>query len=257
MFKNNYKTWGISIGLHVVIIYSVSRQTVEVQQPEKVTVMQAYVMVDLAAVPDINSSTQPAFAATAFESEAKLSEVEQSTEQPEAKLRKHDAKSHVDEPAIISKTSPQTKPSSNSAKVEPPSVQVAADKHKVGVDQQGAEQPFKKLNPYAPIPLITPPNEVRNSFDYPHSAIPQSADDKLRLTVPKEHTSSFQSDVVWQSADGSQRMEMYKGMCYKIDFNGVMGKVGLPQGSPRPCKDNDGILFDKIMDKWNSKKPLK
>ncbi|CAM3853107.1 MULTISPECIES: hypothetical protein [Pseudoalteromonas] len=256
MFKNNYKAWGISIGLHVVIIYLVSRQTVEVQQPEKVEVMQAYVMVDLAAMPDINSSTQPA-----FESEAKLSEVEQSTkqptEQPEAKLTTHDAKSHVDEPAIISKTTPQTKPSASSPKVELSAVEVLADKQKLGGDQQGTEQPFKKLNPYAPIPLVTAANEARNSFDYSQSAIPQSADEKLRLTVPKAHSTSYKSDVVWQSTDGSKRMEMYQGMCYDIDFNGVMGKAGLPQGSPRPCKDNDAILFDKIMDKWNRKKPLK
>jgi hypothetical protein len=31
----------------------------------------------------------------------------------------------------------------------------------------------------------------------------------------------------------------------------------LPTGSPRPCKDNDRILYNKIMDKWNAKKPIK
>jgi hypothetical protein len=123
----------------------------------------------------------------------------------------------------------------------------------VDLNHKAVKKPFKKLNPYAPIPQLMPSNKAGISFDYSQATISQSGKEVQRVTVPKEHSSSFESEVLWQNADGSKRLEMYKGMCYKIDFNGVMGKVGLPQGSPRPCKDNDGILFNKIMDKWNKK----
>jgi hypothetical protein len=254
VFKNNYMAWGISIGLHVVIIYLVLRQTVDIAAPSTEKAMQAYVVVDLAAMPAIERSTAEM---TAPAMQIETDEVVQSIEQPKIHQSKSNAKLPVDEPAIISKKNPQTELSASSPKVELSVVEALADKQKLDGDQQGTEQPFKKLNPYAPIPLVTAANEARNSFDYSQSAIPQSADEKLRLTVPKAHSTSYKSDVVWQSTDGSKRMEMYQGMCYDIDFNGVMGKAGLPQGSPRPCKDNDAILFDKIMDKWNRKKPLK
>lgn len=253
MFKNNYKAWCISIGLHVVIIYLVSRQTVAVQQPEKVKVMQAYVMVDLTTMPEINSSMQPAFAATVLENEAKLSEGEQSGEQPEAQQPKHKAPVHADATSVMGEANTQVNPRPSLSRVESSVAQVVIDNQKGEVDQQGLQQSFKKLNPYVPIPNFTPSTTATVSFDFSEQFSEKIKNTQQRVTVPKEHSSSFESEILWQNADGSKRMEMYKGMCYKIDFNGVMGKVGLPQGSPRPCKDNDAILFDKIMDKWNKK----
>jgi len=102
--------------------------------------------------------------------------------------------------------------------------------------------------------LILPSN--KNSKQ-PSASFSENSKDYQQITVPIEHSSDLKSAVLWQRADGSQRVEMYKGMCYKLDFNGVMGKVGLTTGSPRPCKDNDRILYNKIMDKWNAKKPIK
>jgi hypothetical protein len=248
VFKNNYKAWGISIGLHVVIIYFFSRQTIDIAEPATVKVVQAYVMIDLAAMPSIKSSTQPISTAI-FESEG-----EQSVEESHAQQFKHEAKLHADTSSVMGKAITQIKPRPSSPKVENPLLKVAIDNHKAGVDQQGLEQSFKKLNPYAPIPNFTPSATATVSFDFSEQFSEKIKKTQQRITVPKEHSSSFESEILWQNADGSKRMEMYKGMCYKIDFNGVMGKVGLPQGAPRPCKDNDGILFDKIMDKWSIKK---
>lgn len=144
---------------------------------------------------------------------------------------KHDTQLELDVPDIAVKLNVQAKstPRIDSAEFN---ADQAVSKHQQGdVDSLTEELSFKKLNPYAPIPIFTSANKASVSFDYPHTAAPQSA-------------------------DGSKRTEMYKGMCYDIDFNGVMGKVGLPQVSPRPCKNNDAILFDKIMDKWNTQKQI-
>ena len=249
MFRNNYKAWGISIGLHVVIIYLVSRQTVEVQQPAKAKVIQAYVMVALTTKSEINSSTQPIAAATTLENETKLSEVEQ----PEAQQPQHATSLRENTSSVMVDVSPKIKPRTSSLKVESSVTQVVIDDQKADVDQQGLEQSFKKLNLYAPIPSFTPSTQATVTFDFSEQSSEKVKKLERRITTPKEHSTASKSDILWQSADGSKRLEMYKGMCYKIDFNGVMGKVGLPQGSPRPCKDNDAILFDKIMNKWNNK----
>ena len=59
MLKGNYKAWGISIGLHIVVIYLVSRQTIEIAQPYAGKVIKAYVMVDLTTLPSNTKSKQP------------------------------------------------------------------------------------------------------------------------------------------------------------------------------------------------------
>ena len=58
MLKGNYKAWGISIGLHIVVIYLVSRHTIEIAQPYAGKVIKAYVMVDLTTLPSHTKSKQ-------------------------------------------------------------------------------------------------------------------------------------------------------------------------------------------------------
>ncbi|KTF13251.1 hypothetical protein [Pseudoalteromonas sp. H105] len=245
MFKSNYKAWIISIGLHVIVIYFVSRQTIDNKEFEPADVMQAYVMVDLASLPSIQSQTN----VTSTTNDPELDTVEEFKKQ----RRKQETQTtdNVTESAVKlnSTVKSQTRDESKVLNTN----EAMVKNQQVDLNHKAVKKPFKKLNPYAPIPQLMPSNKAGISFDYSQATISQSGKEVQRVTVPKEHSSSFESEVLWQNADGSKRLEMYKGMCYKIDFNGVMGKVGLPQGSPRPCKDNDGILFNKIMDKWNKK----
>ena len=251
MFKNNYKAWTISIGLHVIVIYFVSRQTIELKKPESTDAMQAYVMVDLAPLPEFQSHAKFTPSDTANKTEHDT--VEQRAEQFQKQRRKQETQTTVNVTESVVKLNSSVKSQTHDESKVLNTNEAMVKNQQVDLNHKAVKKPFKKLNPYAPIPQLMPSNKAGISFDYSQATISQSGKEFQRVTVPKEHSSSFKSDILWQSADGSKRMEMYKGMCYKIDFNGVMGKVGLPQGSPRPCKDNDAILFDKIMNKWNSK----
>ncbi|WP_462174812.1 hypothetical protein [Pseudoalteromonas gelatinilytica] len=115
------------------------------------------------------------------------------------------------------------------------------------------EVPFKKLNPYAPIPKLNFENGSSNSSLFGQV---EGANNNLpvgRVSVPAQLTVSDKATVVWQSGDGSKRIEVLNGMCYGIDFNSVFGKSGVPSGSPRPCEDKEAKLFKDIMNKWSKK----
>ncbi|WP_235590913.1 hypothetical protein [Pseudoalteromonas sp. 10-33] len=253
MLKGNYKAWGISIGLHIVVIYLVSRQTLEIAQPYAGKVIKAYVMVDLTTLPSHTKSKQPN--APFSENDTELDASELTLKPLKERYFKNDQqlKLALPEDAIeasesIAISTGKKKPNVNNANV---------NNVKDEVDLKTQQQLFKKIDPYAPITPFSISSNAIVSFDFPQIATLPKSKNHQQITVPIEHSSDFKSAVLWQSADGSQRMEMHKGMCYKIDFNGVMGKVGLPTGSPRPCKDNVRILYNKIMDKWNAKKPIR
>ena len=108
------------------------------------------------------------------------------------------------------------------------------------------EVPFKKLNPYAPIPELKFENDSSNA-----SLFGQVNAANSNSSVPVQLTVSDKAKVVWQNGDGSKRIEVLNGMCYGIDFNSVFGKSGVPSGSPRPCEDKDAKLFKEIMNKWS------
>ena len=253
MLKGNYKAWGISIGLHIVVIYLVSRHTIEIAQPYAGKVIKAYVMVDLTTLPSNTKSKQPNASLPENDTELDASEL---TPKP---LKGHDFKSaqqlKLNLPENATETSKSIAISTDRKKHNVNKAAIEPIKNKVNSKAQ--QQPFKKIDPYAPITPFSISSNAIVSFDFPQIATLPKSKNHQHITVPIEHSSDLKSAVLWQSADGSQRVEMYKGMCYKIDFNGVMGKAGLPTGSPRPCKDNDRILYNKIMDKWNIKKPIK
>ena len=253
MLKGNYKAWGISIGLHIVVIYLVSRQTLEIAQPYAGKVIKAYVMVDLTTLPSHTKSKQPNTSFpendTEFDaSELTLKPLKERDLENAQRLKLNLPENTTETSKSIAISTDRKKHNVNKATIEP-------IKNKVNSKTQ--QQSFKKIDPYAPITQLSTSSNAIVSFDFPQIATLPKSKNHQQITVPIEHSSDFKSAVLWQSADGSQRMEMHKGMCYKIDFKGVMGKVGLPTGSPRPCKDNDRILYNKIMDKWNAKKPIR
>ena len=116
-----------------------------------------------------------------------------------------------------------------------------------------AEEPFKKLNPYAPIPQLNFENGSANESLFGQGEATISNSPAGRVTVPAQLTVSDNATVVWQNGDGSKRIEVLNGMCYGIDFNSVFGKSGVPSGSPRPCEDKEAKLFKDIMNKWGKK----
>tara|TARA_R110001606_G_scaffold346647_2_gene495601 strand:- start:521 stop:1393 length:873 start_codon:yes stop_codon:yes gene_type:complete len=249
VFKGNYKAWGISIGLHVVVICLISRQTIEIAQPPTGKVIKAYVMVDLATLPSNKNSKQPS--ASFSENNTELDASELTTKPLKERDFENDKQLESDLPdgAITANGNTATSTDGKKHNVD----KVVIDNIKSKVNSKAKQQSFKKLNPYALIPQFSTSNKAIVSFDYTQIATLPNRKNHQQITVSIEHSSDLKSVILWQNADGGKRTEMYKGMCYDIDFNGVMGKVGLPQGSPRPCKNNDAILFDKIMDKWNVK----
>ncbi|HAU03285.1 MAG TPA: hypothetical protein DCS78_00340, partial [Pseudoalteromonas shioyasakiensis] len=114
-------------------------------------------------------------------------------------------------------------------------------------------EPFKKLNPYAPIPQLNFENGSANASLFEQGEVTISNSPAGRVTVPAQLTVSDKATVVWQNGDGSKRIEVLNGMCYGIDFNSVFGKSGVPSGSPRPCEDKEAKLFKDIMNKWSKK----
>lgn len=243
MFKNNYKAWSISICLHVALIYFVSRQSIEVVRPLPHKAMQAYVMVELASMPNVKKITK--INPIAFANEEQITpKNRQHSNEPVVQQQSEDSQLSRGVTAVAVKASTHKKPavSNNSATL--------TKKEIVDTSKLKIKPSFKKLDPYTPIPVFTAPTKPTVSFGFTGT---EAETEKSRITVPKEHSRALQSAILSQSVDSSKRVEMYQGKCYDIDFNTVFGRSGMPQGSSRPCTDNDALLLNKVMIKWAKK----
>lgn len=237
MLKGNYKAWIISIALHAVLLLLFARYGKFVKLPavaEPPKVINAYVSVDLTSLPSLQKPQDKPLPehSQVIPSEAKpLPKNEETSQSSFGQISDSNTVNHtIDEPKKA--TSEVVKPNQ------------ALENSKI------AEEPFKKLNPYAPIPQLNFENGSANAslFGQDEANSPSG-----RVTVPAQLTVSDKATVVWQNGDGSKRIEVLNGMCYGIDFNSVFGKSGVPSGSPRPCEDKEAKLFKEIMNKWSKK----
>ena len=240
MLKGNYKAWIISISLHAVLLllftrYGKSLKLPAVAEPPKV--INAYVNVDLTSLPSLQKPQNKPLPehSQVVPSEAKPLPKNEDVSQGSSQ-QMTDAKAinpTINEPKEA--TSEVVKPNQT------------LENSKI------AEEPFKKLNPYAPIPQLNVENGSANASLFGQGEATISNSPAGRVTVPAQLTVSDKATVVWQNGDGSKRIEVLNGMCYGIDFNSVFGKSGVPSGSPRPCEDKEAKLFKEIMNKWSKK----
>lgn len=244
MLKGSYKAWMISIALHAVILFLFAQHMRSVSVSpvsDSVNVIHAYVSVDLTALPSIKKSKNI------------ISKEKQNDSRLNPQKKEADP-SHLGQSA-------DTKAANHSKK--PKAVQaVAAEPSKEGEtltaepktnSEETAEKPFKKLNPYAPIPELKFENGFSNASALGQINAANNNSPVGRVTVPAQLTVSDKATILWQNGNGSKRTEMLNGLCYDIDFNTVFGKSGVPSGSPRPCEDKEAKLFKEIMNKWRKK----
>ena len=245
MLKGSYKAWMISIALHAVILFLFAQHMRSVSVSpvsDSVNVIHAYVSVDLTALPSIKKSE-------------KITSKEKQNDSRLKPQTKEAEPSHLGQSA-------DTKAANRSLK-EPKAVQAVAAEPSKEVEtltaepktnsEETAEKPFKKLNPYAPIPELKFENGFSNASALGQINAANNNSPVGRVTVPAQLTVSDKATILWQNGNGSKRTEMLNGLCYDIDFNTVFGKSGVPSGSPRPCEDKEAKLFKEIMNKWRKK----
>ena len=231
MLKRNYKAWIISITLHVLLLLLFIQHGKVVKLPsvvERPKVINAYVSVDLTALPSVKKTQE-----------------KPSPEQPQ--IMPDEAKAVPQKEGIPKNGSEQVKDAKALESLVSEQRQVSTENSKT------AAIPFKKLNPYAPIPQLNFENSATSASAFGQVEAAHNNSSVGRVTVPAQLTVSDKATVVWQSGDGSKRTEMLNGQCYDIDLNSVFGKSGVPSGSPRPCEDKEAKLFKQIMNKWGKK----
>ena len=240
MLKGNYKAWIISIALHAVLLLLFARYGKLVKLPavaEPPKVINAYVSVDLTSLPSLQKIQEKP---SPEQTEGMPDEVNSLPKNEKASQSSYE---QISDPNTVNPT--KDEPKKATSEVVGPNQ--ALENSKI------TELPFKKLNPYAPIPQLNFENGSANASLFGQD---EAANDKSptgRVTVPAQLTVSDKATVVWQNGDGSKRIEVLNGMCYGIDFNSVFGKSGVPSGSPRPCEDKEAKLFKEIMNKWSKK----
>ncbi|MDI4651665.1 MULTISPECIES: hypothetical protein [Pseudoalteromonas] len=240
MLKGNYKAWIISIALHAVLLLLFARYGKFVKLPavaEPPKVINAYVSVDLTSLPSLQK----------IQEKPSPEQTEGMPDEVNSLPKNEKASQSSSEQISDSNTVNPTKDEPKKATSEVVGPNQALENSKI------TELPFKKLNPYAPIPQLNFENGSANASLFEQD---EAANDKSptgRVTVPAQLTVSDKATVVWQNGDGSKRIEVLNGMCYGIDFNSVFGKSGVPSGSPRPCEDKEAKLFKDIMNKWSKK----
>ncbi|WP_217875526.1 hypothetical protein [Pseudoalteromonas shioyasakiensis] len=237
MLKGNYKAWIISISLHAVLLVLFARYGKSVKLPavaEPPKVINAYVSVDLTSLPSLQKIQEKP-------------SPEQTQEMP------GEAKSLPKNEDVSQSSSQQI----SDTKVINPTInepKEATSDNQTAENSKIVEVPFKKLNPYAPIPQLNFENRATSASAFGQVEDTNNNSSAGRVTVPAQLTvSDNKATVVWQNGDGSKRIEVLNGMCYGIDFNSVFGKSGVPSGSPRPCEDKEAKLFKEIMNKWSKK----
>ena len=238
MLKGNYKAWIISISLHTVLLLLLARygkfvKLHAVSEPPKV--INAYVSVDLTKLPSLQKTQDKPLSDQPPEivDEAKALPLREETLHSSPKQKSDDRVVEYSVSESQEVTTEVAKPNQ-------------ASEH-----SKTTEVPFKKLNPYAPIPELKFENDSSNASLFGQVNAANSNSSVGRISVPVQLTVSDKAKVVWQSGDGSKRIEVLNGMCYGVDFNSVFGKSGVPSGSPRPCEDKDAKLFKEIMNKWS------
>ncbi|RJF34036.1 hypothetical protein [Pseudoalteromonas gelatinilytica] len=241
MLKGNYKAWIISITLHAMLLLLFARYGKSVKLPavaEPPKVINAYVSVDLTSLPSLQKTQDKPLPEQPQEIVDEAKALPQKEEAADSSSKqKSDAK-------VIEHSVSEPKEVTNNKVIKP---------SQTPDNSKTTEVPFKKLNPYAPIPQLNFENGSSNSSLFGQV---EGANNNLpvgRVSVPAQLTVSDKATVVWQSGDGSKRIEVLNGMCYGIDFNSVFGKSGVPSGSPRPCEDKEAKLFKDIMNKWSKK----
>ncbi|MCO7208051.1 hypothetical protein J8Z28_00985 [Pseudoalteromonas sp. SCSIO 43088] len=240
MLKGNYKAWIISISLHAVLLllftrYGKSLKLPAVAEPPKV--INAYVSVDLTSLPSLQKIQEKP---SPEQTEGMPDEV---NSLPKNEETSQSSSGQISDSNTVNPTIDEPKKATSEV-VKP--IQTAEN-------SKIAEEPFKKLNPYAPIPQLNFENGSANESLFGQGEATISNSPAGRVTVPAQLTVSDKATVVWQNGDGSKRIEVLNGMCYGIDFNSVFGKSGVPSGSPRPCEDKEAKLFKDIMNKWSKK----
>ena len=240
MLKGNYKAWIISITLHALLLLLFARYGKSVKLPavaEPPKVINAYVSVGLTSLPSLQKIQEKP------SPEQTEGMPEEAKSLPKKEETSQNSSQQINDTKVINPTINEPKEATSEV-VKP--IQTAEN-------SKIAEEPFKKLNPYAPIPQLNFENGSSNSSLFGQV---EGANNNLpvgRVSVPTQLTVSDKATVVWQSGDGSKRIEVLNGMCYGIDFNSVFGKSGVPSGSPRPCEDKEAKLFKEIMNKWSKK----
>lgn len=237
MLKGNYKAWIISISLHAVLLLLFTRYGKSVKLPavvEPPKVINAYVSVDLTSLPSLQKSLDKPLPE---QTEGMPDEV---NSLPKNEETSQSSSGQISDSNTVNPTIDEPKKATSEV-VKP---------NQTLENSKIAEEPYKKLNPYAPIPQLNFENGSANAslFGQDEANSPSG-----RVTVPAQLTVSDKATVVWQNGDGSKRIEVLNGMCYGIDFNLVFGKSGVPSGSPRPCEDKEAKLFKDIMNKWSKK----
>lgn len=251
MFKGNYSSWIISIGLHVVLIIVIAKQTLPAPNSDAATIMKAYVIVNLASLPAITPSPLT-IATQEVNSKTKLTvKKDQALINSSAKDNQLSEVKQSDNQSKHSEQLAVAKPSEASLKKEPALVAspaVAFENKKAG---------FKKLNPYALLPKKSAGN-VSNQDIVMFEHVKQQAVEEItsndRITVPKEHLNDERAEIISTSGGGTKRVEKWRGKCYDIDLTSVFGQAGMPQGGPRLCpgeKSDNQVLFEKSMNKWS------
>ena len=240
MLKGNYKAWIISIALHAVLLLLFTRYGKSVKLPavaEPPKVINAYVSVDLTSLPSLQKIQEKP---SPEQTEGMPDEV---NSLPKNEKASQSSSEQISDPNTVNPT--KDEPKKATSEVVGPNQ--ALENSKI------TELPFKKLNPYAPIPQLNFENGSANASLFEQGEVTISNSPAGRVTVPAQLTVSDKATVVWQNGDGSKRIEVLNGMCYGIDFNSVFGKSGVPSGSPRPCEDKEAKLFKDIMNKWSKK----
>tara|TARA_B100001105_G_C22358916_1_gene429321 strand:+ start:101 stop:823 length:723 start_codon:yes stop_codon:yes gene_type:complete len=240
VLKGNYKAWIISIALHAVLLLLFTRYGKSVKLPavaEPPKVINAYVSVDLTSLPSLQKIQEKP---SPEQTEGMPDEV---NSLPKNEKASQSSSEQISDPNTVNPT--KDEPKKATSEVVGPNQ--ALENSKI------TELPFKKLNPYAPIPLLNFENGSANASLFEQGEVTISNSPAGRVTVPAQLTVSDKATVVWQNGDGSKRIEVLNGMCYGIDFNSVFGKSGVPSGSPRPCEDKEAKLFKDIMNKWSKK----
>lgn len=240
MLKGNYKAWIISITLHALLLLLFARYGKSVKLPavaEPPKVINAYVSVGLTSLPSLQKIQEKP------SPEQTEGMPEEAKSLPKKEETSQNSSQQINDTKVINPTINEPKEATSEV-VKP--IQTAEN-------SKIAEEPFKKLNPYAPIPQLNFENGSANASLFGQGEATISNSPAGRVTVPAQLTVSDNATVVWQNGDGSKRIEVLNGMCYGIDFNSVFGKSGVPSGSPRPCEDKEAKLFKDIMNKWGKK----
>ena len=240
MLKGNYKAWIISITLHALLLLLFARYGKSVKLPavaEPPKVINAYVSVGLTSLPSLQKIQEKP------SPEQTEGMPEEAKSLPKKEETSQNSSQQINDTKVINPTINEPKEATSEV-VKP--IQTAEN-------SKVAEEPFKKLNPYAPIPQLNFENGSANASLFGQGEATISNSPAGRVTVPAQLTVSDKATVVWQNGDGSKRIEVLNGMCYGIDFNSVFGKSGVPSGSPRPCEDKEAKLFKDIMNKWGKK----